>query len=98
MKLYPIRPERLKYGAPMGRTSYGFDHTGRLHVSRVHLDSGGYDPGGAYWGHSLRLYGASDTPVGDTPSSAAFATVRAKNRAEAVRMFRTLFPNSKIRG
>ena len=98
MKLYPIPPDRMRYGAPMGRTSYGFDHAGRLYVSRVPLDSGGYDPGGAYWGHSLRLYGASDTPVGDSPSSAAFATVRAKNRAEAVRMFRELFPNSKIRG
>ena len=98
MKLYPIPPDRMRYGAPMGRTSYGFDHAGRLYVSRVPLDSGGYDPGGAYWGHSLRLYGASDTPVGDSPSSAAFATVRAKNRAEAVRMFRELFPNATIRG
>lgn len=97
MKLHPIPPDRMRYGAPLGRTSYGFDHAGRLYVSRVPLDSGGYDPGGAYWGHSLRLYGASDTPVGDTPNSAAFATVRAKNRAEAVRKFRELFPSAKIK-
>ena len=45
----------------------------------------------------MRLYGASDTPVGDTPNSAAFATVRAKNRAEAVRKFRELFPSAKIK-
>lgn len=87
----------MRYGAPMGRTSYGFDHPGRLYVSRIPIDSGGYDPGGAFWGHSLPLYGASDTPVGDTPNSTAFATVRAKNRAEAVRMFRKLFPNATIK-
>lgn len=97
MKLHPIPPDRMRFGAPLGRTSYGFDHAGRLYVSRIALDSGGYDPGGAYFGHSLPLYGASDTPVGDTPNSTAFAIVRAKNRAEAVRVFRWMFPNATIK-
>ena len=98
MKLHPIAPERMRFGAPMGRTSYGFDHTGRLYVSRIPLDAGGYSSCGTYWGHSLPLYGASDTPVGDSPDCNAFATVRAKNRAEAVRMFHELFPGATIRG
>lgn len=44
-----------KYGAPMGRSGgYGgaveLDCSARLRLSQVPLDSGGYDPGGAYWG------------------------------------------------
>lgn len=55
-------PNRLskmncQYGAPMGRAH-------RLHpandekvrVSRVRLDRGGYDSGGAYWGIGAPLY------------------------------------------
>ncbi len=53
-----------QYGAQMGRHSgAGDDGTpGRgLIVRRVHLDSGGYDDGGAYWGRGARLYCGEDT-------------------------------------
>ncbi len=61
------------YGAPLGRRNVsGFtDKRGDWHDLRVldnarpfrlvqvPIDAGGYDPGGAYWGHggSVRLYG-----------------------------------------
>ena len=32
----------------------------KLHLNRVRLDSGGYDSGGAYWGHGGPLYVAYD--------------------------------------
>lgn len=45
------------YGAPMGR--YGHLHPAneaKVRVSRVRLDRGGYDSGGAYWGFGEPLY------------------------------------------
>jgi len=47
-------PVSGRYGAPMGRTSYGIlDNVEprKLRLFRVRLDNGGYDDGGAYWGH-----------------------------------------------
>lgn len=49
-----------KYGAPMGRHSYGVDPVGKVRVFEVVLDSGGYDNGGAYWGLGKTLYCAMD--------------------------------------
>lgn len=51
-----------KYGAPMGRSSFGTpDHAeGKIRVFRVNLDSGGYDDGGAYWGTGQPLFCATD--------------------------------------
>lgn len=44
-------------GASMGRTSdLPTDTEATLHLRRVPLDSGGYDPGGAYWGTPCDLY------------------------------------------
>lgn len=41
-----------QYGAPIGRHSYGNDCEPKtLHLFKVRLNSGGYDDGGAYWGH-----------------------------------------------
>lgn len=51
-----------KYGAPMGRSSDCNDQdlaaqvVGKVHLRYMPLDSGGYDKGGAYWGHGARLY------------------------------------------
>lgn len=45
-----------KYGAPMGRGSSGDAPKGKVRLFEVRLDSGGYDDGGAYWGHGKRLY------------------------------------------
>lgn len=50
-----------RYGAPMGRHSVSdLDTSGKLYLSRVHLNSGGYDAGGAYWGHGQPLWAVSD--------------------------------------
>lgn len=49
-----------KYGAPMGRRS-DIDLYGKVRLARVRLDSGGYDNGGAYWGHGEPLWRALDT-------------------------------------
>lgn len=62
-----------KYGAPMGRDSTTTRELARdgalapdgglprkLYLQRVRLDSGGYDSGGAYWGHGEPLYVATD--------------------------------------
>ena len=49
----------VKYGASMGRPSYAdIPHQGRIALRRIRLDAGGYDSGGAYWGHGEALYWA----------------------------------------
>jgi hypothetical protein len=46
-----------KYGAQMGRASdLPFDATGELLIRVVPIDTGGYDPGGAYWGSGQTLF------------------------------------------
>ena len=47
-----------RFGAPMGRSDSPLGCTG-VRVFRVNLDSGGYDDGGAYWGHGQPLYCAT---------------------------------------
>lgn len=54
-----------RYGAPMGRADWldlkPDDLAPRtVHLFRVRLDSGGYDAGGAYWGHGEPLFCATD--------------------------------------
>ena len=50
-----------RFGASMGRASdLPLDSTGPLTLHHVPLDSGGYDPGGAYWGTPDDLYAAVD--------------------------------------
>lgn len=74
----PTPKRSAAFGAPMGRASDRLDPDGRLTASRVPLDQGGYDRGGAYWGHRPRgqhLYAVQDG-VGnlafvDAPSSIA---------------------------
>jgi hypothetical protein len=63
----------------MGRPSTGTEPTAPVRLFRVRLDSGGYDDGGAYWGHRTGgryLYAATD---GD----GWFKTVDAASRAHA---------------
>ena len=47
-----------QYGASMGRRDNITEALAveKLHLQRVRLDSGGYDPGGAYWGHGAPLF------------------------------------------
>lgn len=50
-------------GAPMGRAANPYLETGiarSVRLFRVRLDGGGYDDGGAYWGHSQQLWCAID--------------------------------------
>lgn len=53
-----------KYGAPMGRRSQDnvspdeVKNLGKFELQQVRLDNGGYDQGGAYWGHGQALYRA----------------------------------------
>lgn len=69
-----------KYGAPMGRPSYGVPENcapRSVHLYRLRLDSGGYDSGGAYWGHGAPLY------LAWADDDRLFQTVRAPTRAAA---------------
>ncbi len=71
------QPVNSSYGAPLGRHAHPAPFFGRVRARRVRLDSGGYDQGGAYWGHGAPLYyvyGAED--------GAAF--VRARSNAAAI--------------
>lgn len=69
-----------RYGAPMGRRNTGnapIDDIKTVRVFRVRLDSGGYDDGGAYWGHGQPIYCATD-------GADYFATCRADSRLRAI--------------
>lgn len=78
----------------MGRrneTSERLDVT-RLHVERVPINQGGYDPGGAYWGAGQPLYVAWC----EGPEYDADYFVRAANRQEAKEAAAIIFPNAKF--
>lgn len=56
-----------RYGAPMGRAggnlAHDYDDGTPWRARRVHLDAGGYDRGGAYWGcryGETRLFAVQD--------------------------------------
>ena len=55
-------PVNTKYGAPMGRCNVnkikkeGTEYHIKTSKRRIYLDSGGYDYGGAYWGHGKPLF------------------------------------------
>lgn len=53
-----------KYGAPMGR-GHSTLAGSKTRLARVRLDSGGYDPGGAYWGTGQPLFVAWDEEGGE---------------------------------
>ena len=54
-------------GAPMGRPhAHNLDVTPKsVRLFKVRLDSGGYDDGGAYWGHGQTLWCARDSQGGE---------------------------------
>ena len=47
-----------QYGASMGRPDHisEAETVDKIHLERVVLNTGGYDLGGAYWGHGAPLY------------------------------------------
>lgn len=57
---------------------------------RIRLDSGGYDRGGAYWGHGAPLWGF----VGPVEDICGF--VRAKNREAAKAAVREIHPHARF--
>jgi len=74
-----------KYGAPMGRPC-NETPIGTCNLIRIPLDSGGYDQGGAYWGHGEKLYGLFD-------QWGRNYFTRAKDRNTAKLLFSGRFPN-----
>lgn len=78
-----------QYGAPMGRHSAPhLDLAPRsVRLFKVALDSGGYDDGGAYWGHGGTIWAAVDRD-GD------MQTVRAASRERAA--FELDIPNTAL--
>lgn len=83
-----------QYGAQMGRRDWvdDADAVKKLHLQQVPLDSGGYDPGGAYWGIGEPLYIA----FGDGEHEQCRAFFRATNREEAKEKAHKLFKNAKF--
>lgn len=62
-RAFALSPVSCQYGAPMGRHAQGREPAGPLFAFAVPLISGGYDPGGAYWGWrepGRRLYAVTD--------------------------------------
>lgn len=69
-----------RYGAPMGRDGFGTLENVEpraLRLFAVRLDRGGYDDGGAYWGHGATLWCAR------TEDGEFFQTCRAGSRESA---------------
>ena len=77
-----------QYGASMGRRN-SYTLIGKCHLQRVPLDSGGYDPGGAYWGIGEPLYVAQD-------SYGNWFFLRAATRDAAKEMLHRKFGNQFI--
>lgn len=87
-----IHPVSCRYGAPMGRhTGPDFLDTdaGKLYLRRVHLDPGGYDRGGAYWGIGAPLWECLDQDGNGR-------IFRAPSRAAAKAAIREDFPGARF--
>lgn len=79
-----------KFGAPMGRgeTRGDLDAAHILHLRGIHIDSGGYDNGGAYWGIGEPLYHLQGEEVDQF--------FRAGNRQVAVAWVKENYPNATL--
>lgn len=97
VRMYEMTPpasdvERRHYLCALATVRASDASTGRVHVTRVRLDQGGYDSGGAYWGGGQPLYyaasddGAVDLFFRASDRAAAKARVRAKH--PSARFFR----------
>jgi len=78
----------------MGRSSQGndFDILKPLSMQRLRLDSGGYDKGGAYWGHGEPIYCIQDAEGG------FYYTMRARSRDTVKAAFREEYPDAWFHG
>ena len=81
-------------GAPMGRVDVpaprDFEYKMRLY--KMNLDSGGYDRGGAYWGHGEPMYCAEADDRGEDVEELPIMYLRAKSRDEAKSIVRESYP------
>lgn len=75
-----------KRGASMGRGSHGSSPETVIHYGLVHLDEGGYDPGGSYWGIGK--------PVFEAYAEGFYRTVRAADHDEALAIFQKMEPGA----
>ena len=79
-------------GAALGRPTVKGDATfaGKLTLHRVHLDQGGYDVNGTYFGAGAPLYWyASDDETID-------GMLRASSREDAKRQVRAMYPQARF--
>lgn len=90
-----LPPVGGKYGAPLGRAdrpaAYSDfaaipDHPHKFYLRRPRLDAGGYDPGGAYWGHGEPLWWACNE------HETVIRFLRAPTRDRAKQILRDEFP------
>ena len=90
-------PVSCRYGAPMGRAGAhpGLDPHCRVHVSRLPIDSGGYDRGGAYWGCDLGA-GAMFAAWGCDEGETFVDYRRARSKGEALAAWRDEWPNATV--
>jgi len=72
------------WGAQMGRDDHAV--RGRCHLQRMHIDKGGYDSGGAYWGIGRPMYVCED-------SEGNQFFIRARHRSDAKNWVRTFCGN-----
>lgn len=109
--LPPLSCGCSRRGADMGRTSLvpAVNVASlRFHLVRLRLDSGGYDAGGAYWGHGKPLYRAVSVDKmptayrmwgdGDITSTGQIGHIerfmRTDSRTEAKELVREAIPNA----
>jgi hypothetical protein len=85
-----------KRGAAFGRHSYHLPvndtvyFTGKVHLRRVNLDSGGYDPNGTYFGIGEPLYWCANEDC------TVDFVLRASTREEAKRQVRKTYPSARF--
>lgn len=86
-----------KFGAPMGRSQWLPKNPaagGKLRLVRLHLNSGAYDSGGAYWGFPNDLWHAEGDLDGEQERTRLF--LRAGSRAQAKAEIKKQFPNVRF--
>lgn len=88
-----------QYGASMGRASYedhASDETLKFRLALVPLNNGGYDPGGAYWGHGMPLYVAECSTDDGNGIRDTRKFYRAQSREQAKELVRKDYPNARF--
>ena len=81
MNVNPTPPVSCRYGAPTGRFTgpEPASDGDKWQLRKIRLDSGGYDPGGAYWGLGLPLDWARQEGIGET-----FFRAASRDKAKAI--------------